>query len=177
MAGQPQREDFLTAVVDPLQRRIARLEAANRIMAPGSMLGIQRDYGETNSFLNIVAGGYFSATSVRQLSLAFTPTVDCWWEVRGQVGMLYKVDAAYHYGVAYLELSVADADGDSSGSFSNLTQHNGVITYAAHRTERVWKLVAGQAYTCRMRGSFSGGTWQYYAGRGYVSLVGKAWSR
>jgi hypothetical protein len=142
-------------------------------------LDVQSLNGDSDTY-----SGQFTGTTYMPIDrvagpmrLAYTPPVDAWWEVHGNIGLVTKVDANYNYLYGALSLSPADVDG-ITGANHLLTQHLTVQTYDHRTIHRIFKLAAGVAYTVGL--GFvggSGGTWQYYRGSATLFLQAKAWAR
>jgi len=110
------------------------------------------------------------------MTIGFTPAVDCWWEVTGNIGIVQKQDAAYHPAYGVLVLNVADEDGIATVGW-RLTQHSTVDTDAGRLMNGLFKLKAGIAYTASVGINPAGGTWRYYQTSTLVYIYGKAWGR
>jgi hypothetical protein len=111
------------------------------------------------------------------LRLQYTPTVNCWWEVQTNVGIVQKLDAAYHSMYLAMMLTPGDADGLATAHMIG-TQHVSVQTYMSYIVRRMFKLTANIAYTIEpLFTGLSGGSWQYHRGAGYLWMEGKAWAR
>ncbi len=120
---------------------------------------------------------YIKKDASNNLQLVFTPQVDAWWEVSVHVGILQKVDAAYHYVYCVLELAPAPAVGNSV-RYSIMTEHASVNNYMSFNKTTLFKLNAGTTYTAKaFFGGGSGGTWQYYQGSDRLHIHGKAWNQ
>lgn len=149
-------------------------------LPPGTLLSVQRklpaDAGYVANFTtnqNPVPDG-----SGGLMQISITPTVNAWWDVAGSVGLVQKIDAAYHYLVAGLAIDKADALGDNSGSIHYQTQHSTVQTFMGYKVWRTWALAAGVTYTAFLYLNIgSGGTWRYYAGPSHLNLEGRLFSR
>lgn len=146
----------------------------NRVSA-GTLLGVQRDIcADTGWVVN--SGGYFAKVGAQPLQIAYTPDVDCWWEVDAFVGGIAKDDAAYHYSYLALLISPSDVDGFDS-RYVIYTQHNQVQTYAEREIRHIFNLAAGTTYVCNMRHDPNAGTWEYYQTSLTCFLTGKAWAK
>jgi hypothetical protein len=110
------------------------------------------------------------------LTLSITPTVPVWWEVYGKLGLVTKVDAAYHYAIAQISLDVPDQDGISTG-VHYITQHSQVQTIEGYEIKRMFRLAAGTTYTVKLSIIPSAGQWNYYRGRNQTYLEAKAWEQ
>jgi hypothetical protein len=170
---KPIRPDSDSAQFWALEQRIRRLENAT-----GRIVDVQRLNGQNNAYRAISTATSFTvdAAGTIPLALSYTPPVDVWWEVHANIGVLQKIDAAYHYAYGQLELLPADVDSVSSAP-NILTQHTSVDDYGWRGPQRIWKLAAGTAYTCTANFSPAGGLWQFYQGRDYMFIEGKAWTR
>lgn len=170
--------DTETRLVDT---EIGLVDADSRLdvlEGPGSYLDTQSINGATEGY-----SGQFTvavnplSTGVASLQISYTPPVDAWWEVTCHIGVVQKVDAAYHYMYGGFNLSQADVDGVTS-AYSLITQNSSVQLYEARAVTRLLKLAAGQTYIARSYlGGMSGGTWAYYRGPGQLWMNGKAWRR
>jgi hypothetical protein len=140
------------------------------------MLTAQRLEGQNANYVAIASGGAFAVAVGVPLALTLTPSVDCWWETTFHIGILQKLDAAYHYGYLGVSLTPDDADGvnASNGLF---TQRSDVDTYGYREFTRLWKLIGGTTYTAAAAFSTNGGSWQYNQGPSYIWAHGKAWAR
>jgi hypothetical protein len=112
------------------------------------------------------------------MRITYTPTVDCWWDVDGSVGYIYKseITTAYQYFYVLMGLSPADAEGVSAG-VGLATQYGSSGQYYSWRTlRRVFRLSANTTYTARLYCSMGGGSWGYYQHSSVLWLCGKAWA-
>ena len=110
------------------------------------------------------------------MTLSYTPTVDCVWEVALYIATVQKVDAAYHNAYGGIVLAPADANGIAN-AWHNVTQHASVNLYEGRHVTRLFSLNAGTAYTASAAISPGGGTWCYYCALDYLWMTGKAWPR
>ena len=148
---------------------------------PGGLLNAQRVNGQSEGY-----SSQFSPTSPNQLwadaggtvplRLTYTSPVDAWWDVGLNLGLLQKVDAAYHYAFPRLSLSPPDADGVYD-SYQYVTQHASVQTFEGYGIRRMYKLAAGVAYTVNGLITVSGGTWQYHMGPAQLWIDARAYAR
>lgn len=147
-------------------------------VGPNSLVAVQRKWGQNENYTNsglaglqdiIDGGGGF-------MTLAYTPTINVWWDVHASMGLMQKQDAAYHYNVLGLQMTPGDADGMTT-AVHYITQHSTVQQFEGYRLTRVFKLNAGVAYSIKMYMSPSGGTWRYYTGASHLYMDGKAFSR
>jgi hypothetical protein len=99
-----------------------------------------------------------------------------WWEVYGKLGLVTKVDAAYHYAIAQIALDVPDQDGVSTG-VHYITQHSQVQTIEGYEIKRMFRLAADTTYTVKLSIIPSAGQWNYYQGRNQTWLEAKAWAQ
>jgi hypothetical protein len=145
----------------------------------GGMLNTQRLIGSGSGYRAVPGTGgqvYADTAGVVPMRLSYTPPVNCWWEVHGNMGTIQKLDAAYHYGYMDLILTPADADGyDRTEQIEE--QHSTVQIYAFRSALMLFKLTAGVAYRCDMLFSTQGGSWQYSQNTANLSMIGKAWPR
>jgi len=151
--------------------RIAALEAQG-----GRILGVQKSTGGVNAYATIAAGSYLQAASGIDLAISVTPSVPAWWECYANVGILWKTDAAYHYGYIALMLDKVDQDGNQV-AYQQFTQHSTVDVYGYRAPRRIWKLAANTSYQCRVYFTSSGGSWQYHQLNQYLFLEGKYWAQ
>jgi hypothetical protein len=114
--------------------------------------------------------------SAGYMRLSYTPPVDAWWEVNGEIGLLACDTAAYVYGYGVINLTPADADGYRGNSMVCM-QHQQVNQFENRKMYSLFKLTAGVAYTADLGYSPSSGTWRYYCGPAQLSLEAKAWPR
>jgi hypothetical protein len=110
------------------------------------------------------------------MRLAYTPPIDAWWEVDGQIGLVNCQTASYVYAYGVLNLTPVDADGHAGNSMV-VMQHAQVNVYENRKVHSLFKLRAGVAYTCDLGFSPANGTWTYYCGPAQLSIEGKAWPR
>lgn len=129
-----------------IEQRIAALE--RRLARPTTLLDVQTIAGNHNDYTPAVHGNRVEGdptAGVKPFLLTYTPPVDAWWRVHCHVGLIQKVDAAYHYGYLYLNLSPADEDGQAKGRQIH-TQHASVQTHCSRTPARTFKLQAGVTY-------------------------------
>lgn len=139
----------------------------------GHIFDTQRIIGSNNNYVSVVDGAIMSNGSVT-LNMALRPDAACWWEVYLMVGIVAKMDAAYHSGEVYFILSPADAGG-SSRARATFTQHSGVNTYVWREIKKMWQLKANTNYQCGVYFACDGGSWQYHQGPTYLRMEGVAW--
>jgi microcystin-dependent protein len=141
----------------------------------GGFSNVQRKWGAFENYVAIsTAVSPISDGASGTMRLSLTPTVPSWWEVDGHFSIVQKLDANYNYAYGQVNLTPADQDGVSSGN-SILSQHSTVQTYEPRHVTRIFRLAAGTTYTADLGFSPAGGSWQYHAGKQYLSLEGKAW--
>jgi hypothetical protein len=147
---------------------------------PGTLLDVQTIAGNSEAYKTVTSGQRFTrdAAGLNDLTLFYTPPVNCWWETHLTVGSLQKLDAVYHWAYASLNLTPADVDGVTQG-FVTFTQRSDVDAFGNRDVTRIFKLQAGTPYQVyALFNSQSGaGSWSYYQGSAYLWLEGKAWSR
>ena len=138
-------------------------------------MAVQRMWGEgLTAYQPIASGADFFAdpANTKRMEISYTPTVPVWWEVEFNIGLLRKVDAAYHYGYALMVLNTTDADGlQVRGAIE--TQHSTVQTFVQRQVTSWYRLNAGTPYSCKLQSSFSGGSWQYYQAKEYLWMSGR----
>jgi hypothetical protein len=144
-------------------------------------LDVQSKTGNNNNYVPVTSAAfvacYADAAQADPMRLLWTPPVDAWWEVIGQIGILRNDVAAYNYCYGVLALSPSDADGVAS--INNIgTQRSDVNVYGFRTMQRLFKLVGGTAYTVTMGVTPSTTQqWSYHAGAGYLTLNSKGWAR
>ena len=140
----------------------------------GGIVSTQRVIGTGGTYFAVTPDAVLSS-GAGSMQLSITPDDDMWWEVTGDIALVNKVDAAYHYLCAYLDLSPGDQDGVRY-AYSYVTQHSQVQTYEPRLVHRIYRLAAGVTYWVYLRlGNSDGGSWQYYCGPSQLSLDAKAW--
>ena len=117
----------------------------------------------------------FTTTQI-PLSLSITPSVPVWWEVKGKLGLVTKVDANYNYAIAMLVLNPVDQDGIGATDHY-ITQHSAVQNLEGYEGHRLFRLAAGTTYTVTLQLVPSGGSWNYYQGRSQTYMDAKAWAQ
>jgi hypothetical protein len=110
------------------------------------------------------------------MRLNYTPPIDAWWDVHGEIGLIACDTAAYVYAYGTLTLTPADAD-NYGGNSMVVMQHSQVNVYENRKLHSLFKLKAGVAYTADLGFSPAGGSWRYYCGPQQLSISGKAWPR
>jgi hypothetical protein len=148
---------------------------------PGRIIDIRRINGAAEVYSGQFSGSYSpiqdrAGAGALYMQLAYTPPVDVWWDVNGNIGIVQKIDANYHYSYGMLVLSPVDVDGMSQAR-QLITQHSTVQTYESRMPRRLFKLAAGTAYTVSLGIEPGGGTWTYYCGPGQLWLEAKAITR
>lgn len=166
------------AQFDALNTRVTTVEST-RIIATQHVHGTAGNYSEqitTTAFVNLMADGVGVAGTV-PIGFTFTPSVNCFWQTDLLVGVVQKMDSAYHATYVRAVLSPVDERGVNVANFI-LTQHAAVQTYMAAHVNPTWMLKAGTAYTVNGQiGNSSGGTWRYMRDFGTLILDGRAWAR
>lgn len=144
----------------------------------GDLLAIQREWGRNDNYVGHANGEtvYCDAAKTIPLRVTYTPPVDAWWCVSGSLNLVQKMDTAYGYLWANLELAPADADG-LLNSYAYEYQHATVQTFAFRQLQHTYKLAAGVAYSCTVKLGTSGGTWTIYQGTSMVHMQGLAYRR
>lgn len=145
---------------------------------PGGLLDIRRQISSGNQYVAHISGQqlYIDAAKTIALTLGYVPPVNCWWEVHAHIGLVQKVDAAYHYMQPQLQLNVPDADG-FQGIGDTRTQHSQVNTYEPYDLQGLFKLAAGVNYFVTVPTGMSGGSWQYFQSSNNLFIEAKAWAR
>jgi len=144
-------------------------------VSAGGLLAVQRVWGEgLTAYAPIVTAEDFflDPAKTKRLQVSYTPSVNCWWEVECNVGLMRKVDAAYHYGYLLLLLTPADQDGFNTRGAIEM-QHSTVQTFVERQVTCWFRLAAGTPYTCKAQASLSGGTWSYYQAKEYLWMSGR----
>jgi len=148
---------------------------------PGRIIDVQRKNGAAE----VYSGGFTTlydpladrtGAGYQNMQLSYTPPVDVWWDVTGVIGIVQKMDAAYHYAYGRLALAPTDVDGVQYAHHL-VTQHSAVQQFEARVVQRAFKLAAGTAYTVTLGISPGGGTWTYHCGVGHLWLEAKAITR
>lgn len=111
------------------------------------------------------------------LRLWITPSVNCWWEVTTNIGLISKGDSVWAYLQGGAKLIPADVDGYGYASTYLSLYGPGGSQYGPCIITRTFKLQAGIQYRVEGFLSASGGTWTYYLGKHQLSMEGKAWAR
>ena len=144
----------------------------------GGLLAVQRNWGKTNAYKAILSGQAFTTddaayASSPWLQINYTPTVECYWQVDLNIGIIRKDSADYNYSYAILQLNQADANGINQ-SRSIETQYSTNITFQSRTVSRLYHLSAGVAYSAY--GSFEGaGSWSFHTNYQYLWLQGKVY--
>jgi len=142
-------------------------------------MDVQRRWGLNNAYKTISSGQDFTvdAAGTQKLQISYTPAIPVWWEVNCAVGIIQKLDAAYHY--AYLQLVLSQNDSEvafqTRGAID--TQHSAVQTYQGRSLAQWWKLNTGVAYTCTANFATSGGSWQFHQLAALLWIDGRVWSQ
>lgn len=143
----------------------------------GGLLDVRKQISAGNAYKAFVSGNFhMDAAGAVPVRLDYTPPVNAWWEVDFHMGIMQKVDSAYHYIQPSVSLNVADVDGVGGFGITR-TQHGQVNTYEPYTIRALFKLAAGTAYYAFASGGFSGGTWQYFQASNNLQLSAKAWAR
>jgi hypothetical protein len=146
-------------------------------IGPGGVINIQRMLGANDAYIAISSGNSFTDGAGNILRLFYTPPVNCWWDVAFNCATLQATVAAYHYTQIPIVLTPADADGVDQLT-STLTQHSQVQQFEPRAINALFKLTAGITYIVSVSlGATAGSGWQYYAGKQYLSLTGRAYAR
>ena len=151
-------------------------KAISDIWTPGQIIDFQKEVTSGVTQHAVTAGAYTTITKTAggpNVAISLTPSVNCWWEVRGRC-YVQKIDAAYGYAYTRLLLNTADADGETFAASILAGLHNGVVQYATVVCDYAFKLAAGVAYTVSLQSYISFGSSQVYRDKGYTDLVAKA---
>lgn len=142
------------------------------------LLDIRRTPANGAEAYRAVANGwsFYQGPGDPALGLSYTPPVNAWWEVTLNVGLLHKLDAAYHYGVVWLNLAPADVDGVAN-AMNYESQHTSVQTFTGRFMTRTFKLAAGTAYTASAKFQTDGGSWEFYQGSNQLYMEAMAHAR
>jgi hypothetical protein len=143
----------------------------------GGLIEVQRKWGENAAYRAIANSANFTVNPAGDpLQISCTPAVDAWWDVDCSIGIIHKLDAAYHYGYVILTLSPADADGQNQVQ-SIETQHVSVQTWVFRNVSMTWKLAANTTYTCTAQFSASGGSWEFHQGTEFLWMGGRLFAQ
>ncbi len=152
---------------------------SNRWVCVGGMPLTYHQEGTNAAYVAMPSGGNAIATAAAGtplLAWALTPPVDVWVELDFHIGLVQKMDAAYHYCVMYIGYNVTPPITPSKPQLAK-TQHSQVNTYEPYFLKGKFGLAAGVSYSLYCIPSVSGGSWTYYQDSQYVQLNGKAWPR
>jgi hypothetical protein len=135
-------------------------------------LNFQRIAGNNAGYAALAHGENVRRSSSVDLSVSYTPPVDCWWEVTVHVGLMQVLTGP---GLVYLGAAISPADVD--GLFIGYQRETDDGGYTFRVVRRTFKLAAGIAYTARGVWSLSTGTYQYHQGDQFLWLEAKAFAR
>lgn len=156
-----------------------RLAAVDLSPRGAMLINTQRKRGQSEAYQAIAYnnGAIIGDGAGGLMQLVYTPPVPVWWVVDGEVGIVYKTDAAYNYLYTWLHLTPGDLDGWTD-AFQLGMQHNQVQAYESRFVRKAWRLAAGVTYTCGIiLGGGSGGTWNYHSGNNYCWIEAEAWTQ
>jgi hypothetical protein len=147
------------------------------LMIGGAPL-VYSQVGESSAYAGISSGQVVTVNAAlsKALQWQFTPLVDVWAEVEFFMGLVAKMDAAYHY----LYFSTQCAPQPPIIAFDRIayrTQHSAVQQYENYTVRGRYGLSAGVTYTMNCVAAMSGGSWQFFQGPGQLNMNGKAWPR
>lgn len=145
----------------------------------GDLLAVQRQWGQNNAYVAHNTAGmaiYCNGALTIPLQILYTPPVDAWWCVSSTIGLIQKLDAAYHNAYGYLQLDPADGD-NLIYCYDYEYQHSTVQTFSFRKMQHTYKLAAGVAYSCTTRWGPSGGSWQIHQGQTVMHMQGMAYRR
>ena len=143
----------------------------------GGLLAVQRLNGNGTGYRAIANGQmFYTDAGVTPLRIAYTPPVDCWWEVETQIGIIQAITAAYNLVIVTMRLSPPDGEGNQYSQIYK-TQHAQVQTYANYKALRVFRLKAGVAYLAwaTFDQLATAGSWQYHQDPATINISGRAW--
>ena len=125
---------------------------------------------------DVLAAARPHGRGAQYMQIGYTPPVNAWWEVTGNMAIVQKLDAAYSYAYGGITISPADADGYATAQ-QLITQHSSVQQFESRHVSRLFKLTAGVPYTATLFISPAAGTWSYYCGPNHLFIHLKAWQR
>jgi hypothetical protein len=159
-----------------MARRVISDEAPGRILDVQSKIGFRAEY--SGGYANSSGGAIYdrAGAGATQMVLAYTPPVDCWWDLRGHIGIVSWSTAAYGYVYGTVRLNQADLDG-SIAVMQLITQHSQVQLYEGRTIQKLFKLAAGVTYTASLMLDGGSGTFTHYCGPDHLHLQGVAISR
>jgi hypothetical protein len=143
----------------------------------GGLIYAQRVLGMNNAYRAGIVNGdtcYRDAGTGNPLQISYQPDVPVWWDLDFGIGIMQKLDAAYHYLIGQLVLTPADQDG-APGILHYDTQHASVQTYVKRTGAGWFRLAANTFYTAKVTFGLNGGSWQYHTGPNYLWLCGRVW--
>jgi hypothetical protein len=134
--------------------------------------------GENSAYAAISSGQVVTvnAALTKALQWQYTPLVDVWAEVEFFMGLVAKIDAAYHY-IYFSTQCVPQPPIIAFDRIGYRTQHSAVQQYENYTVKARYGLSAGVAYTMNCVAAMSGGSWQFFQGPGQLNMDGKAWPR
>lgn len=144
----------------------------------GALLAVQRQYGRNEAYISHGTSAviYCNPTGTEVMRLNYTPTVDCWWDVSANIGLIACDTTSYVYRIVQLLITPLDADG-IQGSQEYEEQHQQVQTYTFSQMQHCFKLSSGIAYKVEAGFSFNGGAWRIYQGPAQLNMEGRVFSR
>jgi len=147
-------------------------------VASGGLLAVQRNWGKGTAYKAFTGNADVTTGdgTDSRLQITYTPTIPVWWDVDASIGIMQKVDAAYHYCYGVLNLSPADADGATTRQVID-SQHSTVQTFVKRSVGTWWRLNAGVAYTCWVAVSPNAGSWSYQQRDDFLWMTGKVFAQ
>lgn len=135
-----------------------------------------RQEGENNAYVGMASGTNITvnAAQTKLLQWIFTSPIDLWVEVEFSLGIVNKIDAAYHY--AQFNIILANVAIGSAITVIR-TQHASVQQYEPYFLKGKYGVNAGVTCQFYVSVGLSGGTWQYHQGPTYLLMTGRAWPR
>ena len=142
----------------------------------GNPISFRMD-GEYNGYSAFASGTNITVNAAQNKALQWNINlpVDLWVEVTFSIGVVQKLDAAYHYAIFSTMVSGAVAIGTPHQILR--TQHASVNTYEPYFLRSRLGLSANTNYAIYCQTAIQGGSWQFNQNSTYLSLVGSAWPR
>jgi hypothetical protein len=136
-----------------------------------------RQEGENNGYVNFATGTNITVNAAQNKALQWnlSSPVDIWAEYEFSLGIVQKVDAAYHYAVFNAVVSGTPVLGTPAAVIR--TQHASVNVYEQYIVHGIIGLSANTSYAIYCNTSIQGGTWQYNQQPNYLNMTGRAWPR
>jgi hypothetical protein len=144
----------------------------------GQLVNALLDKGQTTGAYLAIANqvAYKEQSGGANIAISYTPSVNVWWDVEACIGILQKLDAAYHYAYANIWLNVNDAQARGRAQCI-WTQHSTVNNYGFRHIQARFMLTGGTFYTATLMHENSGGSWQYYTDNPRNFMMARAWAR